>query len=285
MELLALNKNTALLLKNRFKHITCVTVQIYKLEGNSWHELTKDFVLLHMYYDREDKVAKLIAIDGIKLIIRGFIISSTLQLVRPTKKFAHFISSKQGRSEMYGFGFYQVYEVEQFLRSFNIVYRKLYLSSRNVTQNEFEYSKRHSSISSIKTDSSCHISLSTTTSKKDTHTIPSLYSTKKSPCREQIFAVDVKYTEKQMQKLSFASTTSSTLTSMPSLLTQTSVNARNSLYSSNSATIDANTDVSRSVEQKQYQLWGTTPWNTLLEQKVCSNQESITSTWNSLLNH
>ncbi|VDN87787.1 unnamed protein product [Brugia pahangi] len=93
---------------------------------------------------------------------------------------------------------------------------------------------------------------------------------------------------------------------MPSLLTQTSVNARNSLYSSNSATIgkqhvtifqlefeifskffvsDANTDVSRSVEQKQYQLWGATPWNTLLEQKVCSNQESITSTWNSLLNH
>ncbi|VIO90473.1 Uncharacterized protein BM_BM1160 [Brugia malayi] len=238
-----------------------------------------------MYYDREDKVAKLIAIDGIKLIIRGFVISSTLQLVRPTKKFVHFISSKQGRSEMYGFGFYQVYEVEQFLRSFNIVYRKLYLSSRNVTQNEFEYSKRHSSISSIKTDSSCHISLSTTTSKKDTHTIPSFYSTKNSPCREQIFAVDVKYTEKQMQKLSFASTTSSTLPLMPSLLTQTSVNARNSLYSSNSATIDTNTDVSRSVEQKQYQLWGTTPWNTLFEQKVCSNQESITSTWNSLLNH
>uniref|UniRef100_A0AAF5PRZ7 WH1 domain-containing protein n=1 Tax=Wuchereria bancrofti TaxID=6293 RepID=A0AAF5PRZ7_WUCBA len=284
MEQLDLSGNTTLLLKNRFKHITCVTVQIYKLEGNTWLELTKDFVLLHMYYDKEDNAAKLIAIDGIKLIVRGFVISSTLQLVRPTKKFVHFISSKQGRSEMYGFGFYQVYEVEQFLRSFNIVYRKLYLSSRNVIQNEFEYNKRHPSISSTKTESSCHTSLTTTTSKKDTRTIPSLFSTKNSPCREQVFAVDVKYTEKELQKLSFASATSSTLTLMPSLLTQTSVNARNGLYCSNSATLDANSDVSRSVEQKQYQLWDATPWNTLLEQEVCSNQESITSTWNSLLN-
>uniref|UniRef100_A0A915PS95 Uncharacterized protein n=1 Tax=Setaria digitata TaxID=48799 RepID=A0A915PS95_9BILA len=59
-------KNATPLLKDRFKHITCVNVQIYKLEGNSWRELTKDFVLLHMYYDREDKEAKLVAIDGIK---------------------------------------------------------------------------------------------------------------------------------------------------------------------------------------------------------------------------
>uniref|UniRef100_A0A1I8EIH6 WH1 domain-containing protein n=1 Tax=Wuchereria bancrofti TaxID=6293 RepID=A0A1I8EIH6_WUCBA len=259
MEQLDLSGNTTL-----FKHITCVTVQIYKLEGNTWLELTKDFVLLHMYYDKEDNAAKLIAIDGIKLIVRGFVISSTLQLVRPTKKFVHFISSKQGRSEMYGFGFYQW--------------------NRNVIQNEFEYNKRHPSISSTKTESSCHTSLTTTTSKKDTRTIPSLFSTKNSPCREQVFAVDVKYTEKELQKLSFASATSSTLTLMPSLLTQTSVNARNGLYCSNSATLDANSDVSRSVEQKQYQLWDATPWNTLLEQEVCSNQESITSTWNSLLN-
>lgn len=40
-------------------------------------------------------------------------ITSSVEVVRPTKKFVHFMSSKQGRSEMYGFGFHQIIEVEQ----------------------------------------------------------------------------------------------------------------------------------------------------------------------------
>lgn len=44
----------------------CVVVQIYKLEGNSWCEMTNDFVLLHMYCDQGDHKAKLVAVDGIK---------------------------------------------------------------------------------------------------------------------------------------------------------------------------------------------------------------------------
>ncbi|EFO24440.2 hypothetical protein LOAG_04048 [Loa loa] len=101
--------------------------------------------------------------------------------------------------------------------------------------------------------------------------------------------VNLQHIEKGMQELSFASDVSVTapnFTLTSSLSTQTSVDVRSNFYCGNSATsFDSNPDTARPVEQKQYQLWSTPPWNALLEQGVNNNQANITSTWNSLLDH
>ncbi|KAM3724849.1 Homer protein [Dirofilaria immitis] len=287
-------ENITPLINNRFRHITCVSVQIYKLEGSSWREITKDFVLLHMYYDQEDGEAKLIAIDGIKLIIRGFVLSANLQLIRPTKKFVHFTGSKQRRSEMYGFGFYQVSEVEQFLRLFSFVYRILHLSSKTAVQSRFELNKRNLSISSAKSQSPCPPPSSTaSTPKKDATDIP-IFFPEDSPLQEEISQTDVnvQHIEKGLQGMSFTSDTFVTtpnLSLIPSLSAQISEDATSSFHSVNSTTFDKqfinpSSEASQSVEQKQYQLWNVPPWNALLEQGIYNNPANFTSPWNSLFN-
>ncbi|VDK84117.1 unnamed protein product [Onchocerca ochengi] len=309
-------ESTMPLLNDRFRHITCVNVQIYKLEGNNWREMTKDFVLLHMYYDQEDREAKLIAIDGIKayfypltvlrlfyechyymflckhhLIVRGFVLSSNLKLIRPTKKFVHFIGSKQRRSEMYGFGFYQVCEVEQFLQLFSFVYRTLHVSSRTVVQNESGLNRRHQSISSTKSRSPCPLSSpKTNIPKKDTKAIP-VFSPTDSSRSEQVsrtdIDVDVQQIEKGLQGVSFisdASVTTSSLLVVPSLSMQTSGDAKSNVHCVNSAAFDANLKIAQSAEHKQYQLWSVPPWNALLEQGAYNNPANFNSPWNSLFN-
>ncbi|KAL4002066.1 hypothetical protein ACH3XW_1930 [Acanthocheilonema viteae] len=289
MESLNSIRNNTLQLKNRFRHITCVSVQIYKLEGNNWREMTKDFVLLHMYYDEEDRETKLVAIDGIKLIVRGFVLSSNLQLVRPTKKFVHFISSKQGKSEMYGFGFYRVLEVEQFLRLFSVVHKRLHLSTGSITQSGSEYNKRDLSISSTKSQPAYPISPSTpSTPNKDTQTVPPS-SLIDSPWREPLSQedVDVQHVKEGLQGLSFASDPSVTAPSfnlVPSL-SKTSVDARSDSHCGDSVALESNSDATPHVGYKQYQLWSTPPWNALLEQPIYSNEAAIAYTWNSLLNN
>uniref|UniRef100_A0A8R1Y205 Uncharacterized protein n=1 Tax=Onchocerca volvulus TaxID=6282 RepID=A0A8R1Y205_ONCVO len=277
--------------------------------------MTKDFVLLHMYYDQEDREAKLIAIDGIKayfypltLIVRGFVLSSNLKLIRPTKKFVHFIGSKQRRSEMYGFGFYQVCEVEQFLQLFSFVYRTLHVSSRTVVQNESGLNRRHQSISSTKSRSPCPLSSpKTNIPKKDTKAIP-VFSPTDSSRSEQVsrtdIDVDVQQIEKGLQGVSFisdASVTTSSLLVVPSLSMQTSGDAKSNVHCVNSAAFgkrffaeevinsisfvsDANLKIAQSAEHKQYQLWSVPPWNALLEQGAYNNPANFNSPWNSLFN-
>ncbi|VDK72567.1 unnamed protein product [Litomosoides sigmodontis] len=264
----------------RFGHITCVSVQIYRVEGNNWREITKDFVLLHMYYDEVDRQAKLVAIDGVKLIVRGFVLSANLRLVRPTKKFVHFISSKQGRSEMYGFGFCRIYEVDQFLRQFNVVHKKLHVLSKIAAKSKSERNETDVSEPPIPMPSftkstpngeACDTSLSSN-----------------DPPQRALRSADVRHIEKGLQGLSFASDSSFTALNInltPSPSKQTPVSAERSFEFGDSTSLDWNPDTAGLVEQKQYQLWGAPPWSTLLEQPVYSNQATIASAWNSLLNH
>ncbi|VDO33938.1 unnamed protein product [Onchocerca flexuosa] len=190
------------------------------------------------------------------MIVRGFVLSSNLQLIRPTKKFVHFIGSKQRRSEMYGFGFYQVSEVEQFLRLFSFVYRTLHVSSKTAVQNESKLNRRHQSISSTKSHAPCSLSSSATSiSKKDAKAIL-VFSSTDSAQSEQVsrtdIDVDVQHIEKGLQRVFFIA--------------------------------DANSEVAQSVEQKQYQLWSVPPWNALLEQGAYNNPANFNSPWNSLFN-
>uniref|UniRef100_A0A0N5AUY8 WH1 domain-containing protein n=1 Tax=Syphacia muris TaxID=451379 RepID=A0A0N5AUY8_9BILA len=118
---------------SRYTELLCISAQIFQLDGGSWRELTKDFVLLHVYYDSIMRLTKLIALDGIKLIIKDLALSPCLTLTRPTKKFVHFVSSVYGRSEMYGFGLRKVEDVALFMDQVNRLSKKL---SQIVTSND-----------------------------------------------------------------------------------------------------------------------------------------------------
>ncbi|VDN28735.1 unnamed protein product [Gongylonema pulchrum] len=52
--------------RSRYRHIIGVTVQLFKLQGVVWSELSRDYVMLHMYFDMHDMQTKLTAVDGIK---------------------------------------------------------------------------------------------------------------------------------------------------------------------------------------------------------------------------
>ncbi|MCP9258764.1 hypothetical protein DINM_001367 [Dirofilaria immitis] len=217
----------------RFRHITCVSVQIYKLEGSSWREITKDFVLLHMYYDQEDGEAKLIAIDGIKLIIRGFVLSANLQLIRPTKSLCILLApNKEGQR-------CTVLVSIKFLK----LNRILHLSSKTAVQSRFELNKRNLSISSAKSQSPCPPPSSTaSTPKKDATDIP-IFFPEDSPLQEEISQTDVnvQHIEKGLQGMSFTSDTFVTtlnLSLIPSLSAQISEDATSSFHSVNSTTFD-----------------------------------------------
>ncbi|CAG9531743.1 unnamed protein product [Cercopithifilaria johnstoni] len=189
---------------------------------------------------------------------------------------------------MYGFGFQQVYEVEQFLRLFGIVHRRLHLSSRTIIQSGLGYNKRRLSISSTKSQPPYPISMSTAiTPNKNAHTtLPFLNDSLRREMSLQA-DVNVHHIEKGLQGLSFASDASRTAPNFnlaSSSSKQTSMDA-SSLHCGDSITFDPNSNATRPVEQKQYQLWSAPPWNALLEHRVYNNQASIASAWDSLLNH
>ncbi|VDD92464.1 unnamed protein product [Enterobius vermicularis] len=109
----------------RYTELLCISAQIFQLDAGTWGELTKDFVLIHVYYDSVTNLTKLIALDGMKLIIKDLVLSPCLTLTRPTKKFVHFVSSVYGRSEMYGFGLRKAEDAALFMNQVNRLSRKL----------------------------------------------------------------------------------------------------------------------------------------------------------------
>uniref|UniRef100_A0A0R3RUA1 Growth-regulating factor n=1 Tax=Elaeophora elaphi TaxID=1147741 RepID=A0A0R3RUA1_9BILA len=284
--------NNTLQLKDRFKHIICVIVQLYKVEGNNWRELTKDFVLMHMYYDQETQE-----------VSRRCCIKVALRLSRKLTCQASITSLFTGRRKN-----------SCTLLAPNKEGRRCMVLDSSIST---RLSSSSDCSSSCKKDCICHpepqfkVDLNTTVDisrfypqyrnrhicllsphqavqfsapNRDAHITP-LFSLNDSSWRNVVsqgdVTVDVQQIEKELQGLSLvsdASVTAPNFNSAPSVSRQTSVDAASSFH------LDSNPYVPLSAEQQQYQLWSTSPWNNFLEQPVYNNQASITSTWDSLLN-
>uniref|UniRef100_A0A915BN91 Uncharacterized protein n=1 Tax=Parascaris univalens TaxID=6257 RepID=A0A915BN91_PARUN len=91
---------------NRYEMVESMPVRLFQSKSGVWDEPTdKRSVFVHFFWDCLEGAVKLIATDGVNMLINKFITATSISFIQRSKNFVQFDCDTSVSNTLYGFGF------------------------------------------------------------------------------------------------------------------------------------------------------------------------------------